>query len=627
MRLPFVVGFVLVGGAAAAATGWYFFPTVFASRNAGPPPKDKPFHAPRQLAAEPRLTLWWDAAPDGLLRPTAKSADESNVRPSDYVGPDACQKCHPANYESWSAHPHRVMNVLATDATVKGDFSSGATIDYRGGKATFAHESGDYLMRLERDGERRTYRVTQTIGSRFFQYYVGRLVEGPEPADHHFYSKDHVLFFGYWLSRKEWVPIVHVGPETPDADRADPFQPPESGRFYAEYAASCNYCHTTFPLGDMLARRTHQMGEHAPSSMHWIVRDYLDGARPAELSAVEATLDEGAARNPMASWDAAHYAATFGVSCEACHLGGREHVESDGRVKPKFFPASPQLSVESVAKPLDFGRTHDNINWACGRCHTGGRPAFAAGMSTWNSVEFADAARGACYSKMKCIDCHSPHEALGPTWKKTPDQDDAVCLKCHAKFQDDKPRLAHTHHPAGSEGARCLNCHMPRINEGLQDVVRTHMIYSPTRADMIEKNHPNACNLCHTDKPIDWTLGRLKEWYGKTYDDKKIAAAYPDRGRAVGDGWLNSRNESVRLVAADASTRTAGPAALPKLLDALDDPFMMNRQFAMKEIEDRLGFKIEESGYRFYMTAAERRGPLADLRARAPGAKHGFPPP
>ena len=26
------------------------------------------------------------------------------------------------------------------------------------------------------------------------------------------------------------------------------------------------------------------------------------------------------------------------------------------------------------------------------------------------------------------------------------------------------------------------------------------------------------------DRPIDWTLGHLKEWYGKTYDEKRIAA-------------------------------------------------------------------------------------------------------
>ena len=38
-------------------------------------------------------------------------------------------------------------------------------------------------------------------------------VEGPEPKSHHFYSKDHVLPFGYWLQQKEWVPVIHIGPE------------------------------------------------------------------------------------------------------------------------------------------------------------------------------------------------------------------------------------------------------------------------------------------------------------------------------------------------------------------------------------------------------------------------------
>ena len=58
-----------------------------------------------------------------------------------------------------------------------------------------------------------------------------------------------------------------------------------------------------------------------------------------------------------------------------------------------------------------------------------------------------------------------------------------------------------------------MNCHMPRLNEGMQDVVRTHMIYSPTRADMIEAGHPNACNLCHLDQPMGWSAQKLNEWY------------------------------------------------------------------------------------------------------------------
>jgi hypothetical protein len=246
----------------------------------------------------------------------------------------------------------------------------------------------------------------------------------------------------------------------------------------------------------------------------------------------------------------------------------------------------------------------------------GGRPTFAAGMSTWNSVEYTDAMLGSCYSQLRCIDCHSPHRALGFRWSPSADQDDAVCLKCHEKFRPAAERLAHTHHPAGSEGARCLSCHMPRINEGLQDVVRTHMIFSPTRADMIHANHPNACNLCHTDRPIDWTLGYLKQWYGRTYDDRQIADHYPDRTRAVGPGWLKSDNPAVRLVAADAMTRVRDMKALPDLLSALDDPYLVNRQFAGMGVQRMLHMRLADFGYRFYLDREQRREPLARLRVK-----------
>jgi predicted CXXCH cytochrome family protein len=494
-------------------------------------------------------------------------------------------------------------------------------------------------MRLERGDVRRTYEVTQTIGSRFFQYYAGKQVEGPEPPEHPFYQRDHVLQFGYWLDRHEWVPVVHIGTETPDAERADPFAPPDHGRYYAEYAVGCNSCHTTFPLADQFGRRPDLIGRYAPVPLHWSMRDYLAEAHPDMVPALAGLLDrrggrsspagegpggvadgrglEEGERSPMADWEASKHAVTLGVSCEACHLGGREHVASRGKVPPRFFPSSPYLSAEARELPLNFGRSHDNVNWACGRCHAGNRPQFAAGMSTWNSVEYSDAMRGSCYSQLRCIDCHNPHRALGPRWSASADQDDAVCLKCHRQYEPAAPRLAHTHHPAGSAGARCLNCHMPRINEGLQDVVRTHMIYSPTRADMLQANHPNACNLCHTDRPIDWTLGHLKEWYGRTYDEREIAANHPERDRPVALGWLKSSNPAVRLVAADAVSRARDRRALPQLLDALDDPYLVNRQFACKGLEEMLNLRAADSGYHFWMTADERRQPLADLRARA----------
>ncbi|VTR92961.1 tpr repeat-containing protein : Putative uncharacterized protein OS=uncultured myxobacterium HF0200_08J13 PE=4 SV=1 [Gemmata massiliana] len=571
-----------------------------------------------KLATGRHLTVWWDGPPD-LLRLRTVAGTTSNIRHTDYTGPDTCARCHPGTHADWSAHPHRWMNVPAGAGTVRGDFSPQAAISYRGGTGTFEARDGKHFMRLVRDGATRVYEVTQTIGSRFYQYYVGKQTEGPEPRTHHFYHKDHVLPFGYWLAKKEWVPVVHIGPEKADDDRPDPYHPPDRGQHYAEYAASCNYCHTTFALGDLMARRPHQVGEHAPVPLHWSVGGYLEQSRPADFKAALGAMRDSAkgapVQSPISSWDSAHYAASFGVSCEACHLGCKEHVASDGKTPPRFFPEDPLLLVEARSAP-DPGRTHDNLNWSCARCHTGGRPAFAGGMSTWNSVEYSDAAKGSCYSQLRCIDCHPPHKALGAVWTPPPEKDDAVCLKCHTKFGAPAARREHTHHAPGSSGDRCLNCHMPRINEGLNDVVRTHMIYSPTRPDMIHANHPNACNLCHTDKPIDWTLKGLKDWYGKTYDESAIAQKYPKRTEPAALGWLASGEESVRLVAADALVRAKDRAALPQLLSALDDPFLLNRQFAAKGLEEMLGARFTDTGYRFYMTSAERRKPLSDLREK-----------
>jgi len=608
---------VFGGGALAVFVLWGpFSPFARNTANSSDRSEDDLDPSPRELGKGRRLTVWWDALPADVRDRSVLTGEESNIHPPDYAGPESCKKCHSANYASWAKHPHRWMNALASDGTVKGDFSGSASISYRGGQASFSRQGDRHLMRLERDGLKRTYAVTQTIGSRFFQYYVGRQIEGPEPRRHHFYTKDHVLPFGYWLDQKEWVPVVHIGPEVADWQRPDPFEPPDRGQYYAEYAVGCNSCHTTFPLGDLFGRRPQQTGEHAPVALHWSMRKYLEETHPDMAQTVRDLLRRGVAENPMLAWEAPKYAATLGVSCEACHLGAKAHVESGGRVLPKFFPESPHLFAEAKGKDLDFGRSHDNVNWACGRCHTGPRPQFAAGMSTWNSVEYADAVRGNCYSKLRCIDCHNPHRQIGPKWTPTADQDDAVCLKCHGHLRPAEKRQAHTHHPAGSEGARCLNCHMPRINEGLQDIVRTHMIYSPTRADMIEANHPNACNLCHTDRPIDWTLSHLKQWYGATYDEKKTTASYPDRARPVALGWLGSRNAAVRLVAVDALTRARDHKALPQLLDALDDEHLVNRQFAAKGLQEMLNVRLVDFGYRFYMTSVERRQPLTALRAK-----------
>ncbi|WP_010587711.1 multiheme c-type cytochrome [Schlesneria paludicola] len=573
-----------------------------------------------------KYTLWWDQIPERLRKEGCPPGTQANIHPQDYAGPEACKNCHKKQYESWSKHPHRWMNSLVENTTVRGNFND-HRMSYLGGDVTFYKAADTYRMRLERDDVRREFVVQQTIGSRYFQYYVGKQLEGPEPSDHPLYFEDHVLPLGYWLDREEWVPTVHIGEEFREGERPDPFvqRPAYSGNLteYADktidlYRSQCNFCHTTFAIGDMFVRFQRTFGRHIPVQLDVSLSEYVQSSRPEmwpEGRKPYDMADEEFAKilQEFHGLDARKHAVTLGISCEACHLGAKDHAE--GRLKrPRFFPTGSEVVTRTTTLTCDLGRTHDNVNWACGRCHAGERPQYANGTSTWNSTEYSDAMRGSCYSQLTCIKCHDPHESIGQEWSQTPAKDDASCLSCHQKFEAETARIAHTHHPLDHEGSRCMNCHMPRINEGLQEVVRTHTIFSPTNRVMIETNQLNACNLCHPEQPIDWTLTHLKRWYGTTFQQRAIDTSYPNRNLPVAIGWLKSDREAVRLVAADAITRTDARWALPDLIGALDDPFILNRQFARIGLEKMLKVKLSDFGYQFYQSRDERVVPLRKMK-------------
>lgn len=574
---------------------------------------------------------WWDVIPEDVLQKTI-GVKVSNITRSDYAGAESCQGCHEENYENWSDHPHRRMNALANDETVVGDFSGAKTITYKGGVGKFYKEDSEFRMHLQRDDIVRTYRIHQTLGSRFYQYYIGKMISGPEPDGHVFYTEDHVLPFGFWIDKKMWVPIVHTHrtkydkiaqegdeiseDELPDEFRNDPFKADSEEISYVPYH-SCNHCHTTFALGDLFITAPNVLGRHAPRKMHFSLSNYISDNYPDYWKGDQHPAEtEDETLMPLlksiVEWEAPEHAVSLGISCESCHMGSKRHVDNE-RSLPKFAPMSPHLHLEGHGE-LVTKRNHENLNWICGRCHTGDRPQLAAGMATWNSTEYTDALRGACYSEMTCVHCHDPHTKIGKQWKPTPEQDDNKCISCHQEFKEPDALVAHTHHPVGNEGSNCMNCHMPRINEGLQDVVRTHMIFSPTNSDMIHANQPNACNQCHTQQPIDWTLKHLKDWYGKTYDETQIAKNYPKRQQPTALGWLQSDNASVRLVAADSLGRSGSRWAIPDMIKMLDDPFLLNRQFASVAFEKMMEIKLDDYGYRFYMGTDQRKEPLAKLR-------------
>ena len=72
---------------------------------------------------------------------------------------------------------------------------------------------------------------------------------------------------------------------------------------------------------------------------------------------------------------------------------------------------------------------------------------------------------------------------------------------------------AHSHHKAGSTGNECIACHMPKIAQTIADQnVRSHTFHFVTPSDTETLKIPNACNVCHTDKSIEWAKSALESW-------------------------------------------------------------------------------------------------------------------
>ena len=604
---------------------------------------------------------YWDM-PKEVVDASIKAGDVSNILSVDYVGSEACQSCHAEIHDSWSKSYHNSTNLAPNVDSVKGDFSGESSIDYLGGKATFYQENDEYRMKLLRDGLERIYRVTGTVGGRYFQAYSGRLIEGPEPEDHFVRHKDIQLPFNYQIDRGQWVPPTHPGGVAAPAEKdPDPFG---ADGHVVNFDQQCVICHTTRPLGDWLVADSGKTRVvfHAGRPLGFWLGAYIANVHPEYLPAdkpihlvpderVEFILKE------MDNISIEHGSVSRGVSCEACHLGTRQHAnlstpETNGQ-PTRYFPSSRFLVIpkpegtEAEAEEEVWGRSANNLNFMCARCHTDERPRYANGMSISYGASLSDADRGHCYhaaevgsgpqSQLTCVTCHDPHKSAEREWNQTPEQEDARCVKCHNEFESADAVKAHAHHEVGTAGSHCMDCHMPKMIEGRQGVVRTHMIFSPTDVSMLEANQPNACNLCHLDEPIDWTIDHLKEWYPSKPNDEvakevkpgakvppksvesiseeKLASNYPNRKGKAGLGWLNNPHAPTRLVAIEALSKANARWALADLVEALDDKSMSNRMFAQENLEKMLGLSLGKFGYRYYMTPTERREALDRIRA------------
>ncbi|MEH6637339.1 MAG: tetratricopeptide repeat protein, partial [Halioglobus sp.] len=247
--------------------------------------------------------------------------------------------------------------------------------------------------------------------------------------------------------------------------------------------------------------------------------------------------------------------AELDVGCEACHGPGEKHLELAQKEQLQTarnggFPTAlaqrgewvftPNEPIASRTSPLQSRAQIDS----CGRCHarrgTLGDYHYGADLLDTHRLSLPqsplyyhdgqildeDYVYGSfVQSKMHqagvvCSNCHEPHsQAL-----RAPGN--AVCAQCHKTQEYDTPQ--HHHHPVGSDGAQCANCHMPETTYMGVDDRRDHSMRIPRPDLSIVMGTPNACNQCHEDKDAPWALDALRSW-GVQFRD---TASHPARAFA-----------------------------------------------------------------------------------------------
>jgi predicted CXXCH cytochrome family protein len=236
---------------------------------------------------------------------------------------------------------------------------------------------------------------------------------------------------------------------------------------------------------------------------------------------------------------ATHSVTEWNVGCEKCHGPGGDHAKAP--------------TAAAIANParLDYVAAADT----CIQCHSQGRPLtnpidgkyydwpvgfhigmklrdkwrledhklgdttfahFPDGTAHKNRMQGNDFVQSLMYTRgVSCLTCHDAHGSPYDGMLRKPA--DALCLDCHGPNSPNGPHAAtlkeHSHHKAGSAGDQCIGCHMPKIAQTLGDVnVRSHTFRFVTPAESDAMKIPNACNVCHADKPTAWASDVLASW-------------------------------------------------------------------------------------------------------------------
>jgi hypothetical protein len=568
-------------------------------------------------------------APSTPANPPLQVVLPGDRRDAGYVGSAECRECHAAEHRAWHRSYHRTMTQVATPTNVLGRFD-GTEIN-SGGLRYRVGQSPAGLWADTPDPDLLMYSVQG--GQRITNLPTVRLPVVLATGSHHYQT--------YWVPSPRYpgllqtLPLVFLKDEARWVPRETAFLrgPDDQGRFITQWNHHCIVCHSTGGnpgLDEATGRLNTRVGElgisceacHGPAERHvthWRAETAAGRPRPATAAqGADPTIVNPARLDPRRSSQVCGQC--HGVFINRDEFGlqfakeGILYRPGEDVERTRYYirhpqPDSPRARWEDRERNPQFFRERW---WDDGTILAGGR-------------EYTALLETACHTRgqMSCLTCHSMHDSEPDDQLKPAAQSAAACVSCHREPQYTTELPRHTHHAAASTGSDCRNCHMPHTTYALLKAIRSHQISSPDARRSLDHGVPNACNLCHLDRPLAWTQDHLAEWYG--HERRPL----PEEHRAVSAAtlWLLRGHAAQRAITAwhfgwEPAQRTAGAAAgAPLLAPLLADSYGVVRQIAFRSLKTLPGFARFE--FDFLAPPAElrrrRAAVLEHWRAQAAG--------
>jgi len=401
--------------------------------------------------------------------PAAVAAVPSAGAPADdlaeYAGSESCAECHREAYDEWKGSHHaNAQRDLAAELDDEV-FSPRKTISH-GTQTSYAEKAdGKYVITTAgRDGKVQPFVPSAALGVYpLWQYII------PQGS-----GRFQLTELAWDPDKKEWFDVYG------NEDR----KPGEWGHWSGRgmnWNSMCAPCHTTAfrknydPLRDRYDSMYVEQGVgcescHGPLKRHveW-QKAHPDGGYFGDRTVPKLTADE------------------YLAVCGACHS---RHGDMTGRFEPgeEFFdhfdPALPDLSNVFYPDGQIWDEDFEHNVFLLSYMHDAG---------------------------VRCNNCHSPHTS------KIRKPATELCLDCHKDSMGGRipiDQAAHGFHPLDKAGSECTDCHYPQTPYMQRHWRHDHGMTIPDPLLTKEFGLPNACNRCHSDKSVDWSIEWVDKWYG-----------------------------------------------------------------------------------------------------------------